>query len=134
MTTKTLKKETGKTLSKTTKESLLITSVRNSKKLSKEVSISMEHKSPHHSHPDYSDQLKRLSRIKGQLEGIERMIQDRRYCPDIIVQLKAASAAIKTVESQIFKTHLQNCVNSAFHGEDKFSADRKIQEILKLLY
>lgn len=86
-----------------------------------------------HEHPDYSDQLKRLSRIKGQLEGIERMILDRRYCPDIIVQLKAASAAIKTVESQVLKNHLQNCVNSTFSGADKSSAENKINEILKLI-
>lgn len=87
-----------------------------------------------HDHPDYSAHIKRLNRVKGQIEGIERMILDRRYCTDIIAQLKAASAALRAVESEVFKSHLRGCVKSAFIGKDAFKAEEKIQEIIKLIY
>jgi|JI10StandDraft_1071094.scaffolds.fasta_scaffold86452_5 CsoR family transcriptional regulator, copper-sensing transcriptional repressor len=87
-----------------------------------------------HDHPDHSAHIKRLNRVKGQIEGIERMILDRRYCTDIIAQLKAASAALKAVESEVFKSHLRGCVKSAFSGNDTFKAEEKIQEIIKLIY
>lgn len=85
-------------------------------------------------HPDHSGHLTRLSRVKGQIEGIERMINDRRYCPDIIAQLKAASSALKAIEAEVFKTHLRGCVKQAFSGDDAFKSEEKIQEIVKLVY
>lgn len=91
-----------------------------------------EHES--HDHPDHSIHIKRLNRVKGQLEGIERMILDRRYCTDIIAQLKAASAALKAVEAEVLKSHLRGCVKSAFSGNDAFKSEEKIQEIMKLIY
>lgn len=87
-----------------------------------------------HEHPDHSVHVARLRRVKGQIEGIERMIGDRRYCPDIIAQLKAASAALKAVEAEVFKSHLRGCVKSAFNGGDAFNAEERIQEIIKLVY
>lgn len=87
-----------------------------------------------HGHPDHSVHFKRLNRIKGQIEGIEKMILDRRYCPDIIAQLKAASAALKAVEAEVFKSHLRGCVKSAFAGDDAFKSEEKIQEIIKMIY
>jgi DNA-binding FrmR family transcriptional regulator len=47
----------------------------------------------HADNPDHTEDLRRLKRIRGQLEGIERMIQERRYCPDIVNQIQAASSA-----------------------------------------
>lgn len=85
-------------------------------------------------HPDHSAHIKSLNRIKGQIEGIERMILDRRYCTDIVAQLKAAAAGLKTVESEVFKSHLRGCVKSAFKGNDPYKAEEKIQEIIKLIY
>lgn len=85
-------------------------------------------------HPDHSSHISRLSRVKGQIEGIERMIIDRRYCSDIIAQLKAASSALKAVEAEVFKTHLRGCVKQAFSGDDFFKSEEKIQEIVKLVY
>lgn len=87
-----------------------------------------------HEHPDHSAHIKRLNRVKGQIEGIEKMILDRRHCPDIIAQLKAASAALKAVEAEVFKTHLRGCVKSAFSGDDTFKSEEKIQEIIKMIY
>ena len=85
-------------------------------------------------HPDHSSHLARLKRVKGQIDGIERMIVDRRYCPDIMVQLKAASSALKAIEAEIFKSHLRGCVKQAFNMDDAFKTEEKIQEIIKLVY
>ena len=85
-------------------------------------------------HPDHSAHIKRLNRVKGQIEGIEKMILDRRYCPDIIAQLKAASAALRAVEAEVFKSHLRGCVKSAFSGDDAFKSEEKIQEVIKMIY
>lgn len=62
------------------------------------------------------------------------MIIGRRYCHDIIVQLKAAAAALKAVEAEVFKTHLRECVKSALNGNDAFKSEEKIQEIIKMIY
>lgn len=87
-----------------------------------------------HQHPDYSVLKKRLAKIKGQLDGIDRMIDDRRYCPEIIHQIKAAGAALRAMEGEIFKTHLRGCVKTAFSLKDAFSAETKIEEIMKMFY
>ena len=49
-------------------------------------------------HPDHSTDIKRLNRIVGQIEGIKKMIEDKRYCQDILTQTKAASSALKSLE------------------------------------
>lgn len=94
----------------------------------KKVAVNSDH------HPDHSGHISRLNRVKGQIEGIERMIVDKRYCPDIITQLKAASSALKAIEAEVFKTHLRGCVKQAFSADDSFEAEEKIQEIVKLVY
>ena len=86
-----------------------------------------------HSHPDHSSHLKRLNRIKGQIEGIERMIVGHRYCPDILTQIRAATSALKAVEVEIFRDHLKGCVRSAFQTRDTFDSEEKIQEIIKMI-
>ena len=83
--------------------------------------------------PDHSDDLKRLSRIKGQLEGIERMIEDRRYCPDIINQVQASVSALRSLQRQLLDRHLHHCVASAFEAKDYRDRDMKIQELLDLI-
>ena len=87
-----------------------------------------EHKTK--GHPDHSKELARLNRISGQLEGVKRMIEERRYCPEILIQLRAIRSAVRAVESNILKTHLQSCVAQSFASD----ADReqKIEELKKL--
>ncbi len=60
-------------------------------------------------HPDHSDKLNRLNRIEGQVKGIKKMIEEKRYCVDILTQLKAVSAALKKVEHAVLKDHIQGC-------------------------
>lgn len=81
----------------------------NMKKDSKKDMNSKKSENPNHKH-----EIPRLNRAIGQLEGIKKMIEEQRYCPDIIVQLKAVRSAIKHVESNILKTHLEECVLSLF--------------------
>lgn len=94
-----------------------------------------EHLQEHqHDHPDHRVHLKQLARVKGQVEGIEKMINDGRYCVDIINQLKAVSAGLKVVESAIFDSHLQSCVNAALASKNAVEIQKKMAEINKLVY
>lgn len=83
-------------------------------------------------HPDHKKHLPRINRIIGQLDGIKKMIGSKRYCPDIMVQLKAVSSAVKSVESQILKTHLEHCIKDAFNQNNKVDHKEKINELLDL--
>jgi CsoR family transcriptional regulator, copper-sensing transcriptional repressor len=87
-----------------------------------------------HSHADHSAHLKRLNRVKGQLDGIERMILGQRYCPEIIAQIRAAVAALRGIEAEIFRSHFRGCVKSAIASDDAFEAEEKIAEIMKLFF
>lgn len=80
-------------------------------------------------HPDHTKELGRLNRIAGQVEGLREMIEDRRYCIDILVQLKAVRSAIKSLESQIFKTHLKNCLIEAAKSKSPNQIEDKLEEI-----
>ena len=83
-------------------------------------------------HPCHKNELKKLNRISGQIEGIKKMINEGRYCPDILTQLRAARAAIHTVEADILECHLQSCVRDAMiSGNEKDTAE-KINELKDL--
>ncbi len=84
-------------------------------------------------HPNHSEFLPRLNRIDGQLAGIQKMIQDSRYCVDILVQFRAVMAALRSVEVSIFEKHLEHCLASAMHSRDKKQIDEKIKELTELL-
>ncbi len=100
-----------------------------SKKVSK---IKKYHES--HNHPCHHVHLKQLARVKGQVEGVEKMINEGRYCVDIINQLKAISAGLKVIESAIFDSHLKSCVKEAFSSKNDSDIQMKIDEINKLVY
>lgn len=84
-------------------------------------------------HPDHGAQLSRLNRVVGQLNGIKRMIETRRYCPEILTQMKAASSALKSVELLILGTHLRHCVAEATRAQGSEQAEAKIDELVTLL-
>lgn len=83
---------------------------------------------PHATHPDHTAQLGRLKRIAGQVRGIERMIEEGRYCIDILIQLRAVRAALKKVEGNILTLHMQHCVAQALQAPD--SAREKVAELM----
>lgn len=82
-------------------------------------------------HPNHEAELPRLNRILGQLEGVKKMIAENRYCPEILIQLKAIRSAIRAVESNILNRHLQACVAQSFDNEE--AKAEKIAE-LKMLF
>ncbi len=84
-------------------------------------------------HPDHTNQLSRLNKIEGQIKGIKRMIENKRYCVDILTQVKAASAALSKVEQGIMKTHIQSCLKTAVESKDPIDVQDKIDEIMKIL-
>lgn len=89
------------------------------------------HASAHHSgHPSHAKDKKRLSKIKGQIEGVDRMIDEGRYCLDIIYQIRAASSALKALEKEIMYTHVKSCVKNAIESKDHYESQEKIEEIM----
>tara|TARA_B110000967_G_C18469807_1_gene356798 strand:+ start:226 stop:510 length:285 start_codon:yes stop_codon:yes gene_type:complete len=83
-------------------------------------------------HPDYEKHIPRMNKIIGQLNGIKKMIEERRYCPDIITQLKAVSSACQSLEIIMLQKHLETCVIEAFNSENKKNQSEKIQELTDL--
>lgn len=77
--------------------------------------------------------LNRLSRIEGQVRGISRMVEDDRYCVDLLTQLQAVRAALTRVESEVLKDHLNHCVMQAMTGEDMAERKDKAGELIELL-
>lgn len=84
-------------------------------------------------HPDHAAQKKRLNRVRGQIEGIDRMITERRYCMDIITQIKAAKSALASLEAEIIEAHLRACVKVAFQAKGSVQAEEKIKEIMEFI-
>ena len=102
---------------------------------SKKVKSSEKHNccAPDLPHPDHSEFIPRLKRAQGQLAGIEKMIHERRYCVDILVQMRAAMSALRTVEVSIFEKHLEHCLRSALLSKDEKEIETKIKELTELL-
>ena len=84
-------------------------------------------------HPCHDSQVNRLRKIEGQVRGLQKMIEERRYCMDIVSQLRAVQGALKKVELRILETHLQHCVQGALNSRNSEDAEAKIQEIIQLL-
>lgn len=83
--------------------------------------------------PNHQETLKKLNRVIGQLEGIKRMILERRYCPDILTQTRAATAALRNVEVQILEKHLGHCVSQAMNSKSPTQASEKISEVIDIM-
>jgi len=81
----------------------------------------------------HTDKLVALRRIEGQVRGVQRMIEDERYCVDILNAVGAAMGALRKVESRILKGHLSACAKTAFEGKSKRQKEEKLQEICGLL-
>lgn len=86
-----------------------------------------------HLNPSHELQLGRLNRVVGQLQGIKRMIEEGRYCPDILTQTRAASSALKSIEIAILETHLCHCVTDALSSRDANNSQKKINELIELI-
>ena len=86
-----------------------------------------------HDRPDKAKLLNRLSRVEGHVRGIARMIEQDRYCIDVLTQLSAARAALAKVESEMLKTHLSHCIEGAIVSGDAGDQRAKARELIELL-
>ena len=77
--------------------------------------------------------LNRLSRIEGQVRGVARMVDEDRYCIDVLTQLRAVRAALARVESEMLKDHLDHCIEAAITEGDVGEQRRKASELIALL-
>ena len=83
--------------------------------------------------PDHQDNTVALKRIEGQVRGIQRMINDREYCIDILNQIQAVKGALARVEEKILQKHFRNCVTTAITGSSEKQKQQKLDEILNLI-
>ena len=84
-------------------------------------------------HPDHTKEITRIKRIKGQLDGIQKMIERGEYCIAILNQTKAVSSAVHSLETALLEKHIQHCVSGALSSDhDTQDREKKIQELLSL--
>ena len=76
--------------------------------------------------------IKRLNRIEGQVRGISRMIEDKRYCIDVLQQTQAIKSALAKVEDAILKDHAATCVETAIASGEEEEQRRKFGELVDL--
>ena len=81
----------------------------------------------------HKETLNRLSRIAGQVKGIKRMVEEEKYCIDIVTQIQAARSALRSVEMKILEKHMQHCVGNAFESGKRKEADEKMTELLRVM-
>ena len=86
----------------------------------------------HHKHPSHDAEIKRLNRIAGQIEGVKKIVEDGRYCPEILSQLRAVRSAVKGVEVEILRRHLSSCVINVMEGTDEAGRMKSIEEVTSL--
>lgn len=84
--------------------------------------------------PSHEDNLVALRRIEGQVRGVQRMIESRKYCIDILSQIYAVKGALARIEEKILEKHFQHCVTEAVKGSSKKEKQQKLNEILKLIH
>ena len=76
---------------------------------------------------------KRLNRIEGQVRGLAKMVEEDRYCIDIVTQISAARSALRRVEEEILKDHVAHCVEHAINSGNKADQRRKIVELMDVV-
>jgi CsoR family transcriptional regulator, copper-sensing transcriptional repressor len=77
--------------------------------------------------------LKRLQRIEGQVRGVTRMVDEDRYCIDVVTQVAAVRAALRAVEEEILRDHVGHCVEHAIASGNKTEQRKKVAELIDVL-
>ena len=85
-------------------------------------------------HADKDALIKRLHRIEGQVRGLEKMVEDDRYCIDVITQISAVSTALESLAFRILDQHVQHCVAGALASGDEAAAAEKSRELLDAVH
>ena len=82
-------------------------------------------------HPSHNKQIASLKRVEGQIRGIINMVNEEKYCVDILYQIKAAKSALVSIESKILENHIESCVKNSLGKKN--DVDVKVSELLKLI-
>ena len=77
--------------------------------------------------------LKRLRRIEGQVRGLQRMVEEDRYCADVMTQISSVHEALRSVGRELMRNHLRHCASNAIRAEGA-EADAMYDELLELMY
>lgn len=80
------------------------------------------------------DLLLRLRRIEGQVRGVQKMVEEERYCPDVLMQMSSVHESLRSVERILMKNHLQHCATEALRSGDEKKAQRTYDELTDLFY
>ncbi|MBW3629317.1 MAG: metal-sensitive transcriptional regulator [Gemmatimonadetes bacterium] len=78
--------------------------------------------------------LKRLRRIEGQVRGLQRMVEEDRYCADILTQISSVHEALRGVGRELMRNHLKHCAAAAIRGVDGDAAEEMYDELVELMY
>ena len=76
----------------------------------------------------------RLRRVEGQVRGLQKMVQEGRYCPEILEQMSAVHASLRSIQRMLLRGHLQHCATEALRSGDEKKAQRTYEELTELFY
>lgn len=91
------------------------------------------HKTKERDEKEYKDLVNRLSRIEGQIRGIKRMVEEDSYCPDILVQVAAANAALNSFNKVLLANHIKSCVATDIRNGKDETIDELVDTLQKLM-
>ncbi|HET7433169.1 MAG TPA: metal-sensitive transcriptional regulator [Thermoanaerobaculia bacterium] len=96
----------------------------------------MKHPNPHHAHGVDADlqkrALTRLKRIEGQVRGVHKMIEEERYCADVLVQISAIHESLRGVAQLMLRNHLEHCATAAMQSPDESRREAMYDELVDL--
>jgi DNA-binding FrmR family transcriptional regulator len=78
--------------------------------------------------------LKRLRRIEGQVRGLQKMVEEDRYCPDVLMQVSSVQEALRAVGRELMRNHLKHCATAAIRSGDGNAAEATYDELIELIY
>ncbi|HEX4495818.1 MAG TPA: metal-sensitive transcriptional regulator [Thermoanaerobaculia bacterium] len=78
--------------------------------------------------------LKRLRRIEGQVRGLQKMVEEDRYCPDVLMQVSSVQEALRSVGRELMRNHLKHCATLAIRSGDGAAAEATYDELIELIY
>jgi CsoR family transcriptional regulator, copper-sensing transcriptional repressor len=77
--------------------------------------------------------LRRLKRVEGQVGGVGRMVEENRYCIDVVTQISAVRAALRRIEEEVLADHVAHCVEDAIRSGNRDEQRRKVNELMEVI-
>ena len=76
----------------------------------------------------------RLRRIEGQVRGLQKMVEEERYCADVLMQMSSVQEALRSVGRELLHNHLKHCATEAIRSEDPVKTEAMYEELMELMY